>query len=220
MGGEVRALAVCATGLAAVRLLLGLDAAVEYPFLQEASQTGVWLAAVLPWAVLVAGSDRRFAPPWFAPAQAVYAAFVTALTVAVFVDSRAKAIVLGLLTMAVGVLALRRPGAAGRTWPWRSAPRRWMTKVASGRIGSSSGDGGRGAVARTHLRRGQRSIRRGIRRYPGTVIGMAMLMARLALAAVNMSEAVGVGGTRVGISVFYTPSVSACWCTWSAATSG
>ena len=202
VGGEIRALALCATGIAAVRLLLGLDAAVEYPFLQEASQTGVWLAAVLPWAVLVAGCDRRSAPPWFGPAQAIYTAFAVALTSVVFVDSRPKVLVLGGLTVALGVLALRgTPGVAGRSI---AAAERvpggafaWLRR----RLAVER----RVPVVAERARRVGRWIRRWVRRFPGATLGLAMLVGRIALAAVNMTEALGVGGTRVGISVFYTP---------------
>ncbi|HEU4558480.1 MAG TPA: hypothetical protein VFS20_11555 [Longimicrobium sp.] len=206
VGGEIRALAVCATGVAAVRLLLGLDAAVEYPFLQEASQTGVWLAAVLPWAVLVAGCERRSAPAWFGPAQAIYTAFAVALTTVVFVDSRPKVLVLGGLTVALGVLALRgTPGLAGR---WVAAAERALAGVLAW-LGRLLGRGRRALVRALRAWRATRTVRRWMRRwtrrFPGTTLGLAMLAGRIALAAVNMTEALGVGGTRVGISVFYTP---------------
>ncbi|MFL5384016.1 MAG: hypothetical protein ACJ8GN_15955 [Longimicrobiaceae bacterium] len=205
----VRGLAVCATGLAAVRLLMGLSAAVEYPFLQEASQTGIWLAAVLPWAVLLAGADRRRAPDWFAPAQVVYGAFALALTWAVFVDSRPKFVVLGGLALAVGALA--HPAVRGtlaRLGRWGRAFGRAVARPAADALRRA---GRRGVATRpgAWLRAGagsaSRGARRAWRRMPGVALGAALLAARIVLAAANMSEAVGLGGTRVGISVFYTP---------------
>jgi hypothetical protein len=116
VSGLARALAVCATGLVGVRLLLGMAAAVEYPFLQEASQTGLWFAALLPWAVLLAGmvrDSKGFRPAWAAPAQLAYGILLTGFAAAVFMDSPAK----------VGVLSVVSIGLAAVSLPWSDRTR-------------------------------------------------------------------------------------------------
>jgi hypothetical protein len=196
----VRGLAIVALGLAAVRLLLGLSTGVEYPYLQEANQTGLWMLPVLPWAVLAAGSRahlRRPVDPWL---HAAYAALMMAAAFVIFVDSVGKAVVLGaippLVWLAVHANILReewrrRTSAGGWTSRVERALRDTWTRVRT--------------VGRWLARVLPERLRTLPARYPGLAFGGGLLLLRLALAATGNNEALRVGSTRVGLSVVYTP---------------
>src|SRR5690606_25139542 len=53
--GATLAIAFAAFGIVSIRLLLGVSALLDYPFVAEGHQIGLWLLPALPWLVVLAG---------------------------------------------------------------------------------------------------------------------------------------------------------------------
>jgi hypothetical protein len=187
----VFALALASAGLLGIRLLLGSSAMLEYPFVQEAHQIGLWLLPVLPWAIVLAADAASDDPPnprvlWF---HGVYAALIVTLTVVLFVDSAAKQVVLSLVPVAllatIGARGFARTRArgAGAVHTTRGAA---LTRVRTSR-------------ARTRI--GQLARRFGW----GWAAGAALLVLRALLDVAGWREGIMLGGTRIAVSVLYTP---------------
>jgi hypothetical protein len=169
------ALAMVALGLGAIRILLGAAALLEYPFVREGHQIGLWLLPVLPWVVVVAAavgqglSGHRSLAAWRIHAGYALAAVVLALVL--FPDSIAKQAVLAAVPLAVLVAYI----AAGTRWPGRAAER---LKALLSRVPVRS----------------------------GLALGAAFLGARILLDLLGWREGIQLGGTRIAVSVVYTPA--------------
>ena len=203
-------LALAALGLVGLRALMSFSAWARFPFVDEGHHLSLWLIPAVPW--LVGGISRAFGrdtaggsvavvPRGFsggfmgAPddrvrrvstrgevprlvAGSVVAALLVVLARVLFPDSGAKAGVLAAMTLLVAV---------GVAWSGsRSARRSWAT-----------------VSTRT---RSLRDRWLGVA-FPGLVGGLGLAGLRLLFDAVGFREQVTVGGTRIGISVFYTPVV-------------
>jgi hypothetical protein len=186
MRADVFALALAAGGLACLRSILGVSALVEYPYVQEAQQIGLWVLVLLPWSVVVAGEAARPEAEtdlvtfgawrrWIF--HGLYALAVVGVAVVLFAGSPAKQAVLGAVPL--GVLGFWLAGRSG--WrPW-----------------SGMGDRLRSAAdARPRL-------------WSGWALGGVLLLARALLEALGWREQITLGGTRIGVSVLYTPAVVA-----------
>ncbi len=213
-------LALAALGLVAVRTLASLATLVRYPYVEEGHHLSLWLIPAVPW--LVAGASRVVAsrPPqsrasvsvvnrgfsggfmgapgpgrrwgrgglgagWITGAAGAFAvATLVLLSRSFFPASPAKSIILAALPVALAVaLLLGRHGV-----PYAHRVRRWAPAwtVGSGRR--------------------FRSLT-----LPGLGLGILLLGVRAALSAAGFREQVTVGGTRIGLSVFYTPAVVLCF---------
>lgn len=184
--GAALALAVAAVGILAVRLLLGIGALLEFPFVGEGHQLSLWLLPVVPWAIVIAAEAgarlRREAPDaggW--RFHTVYALGVVALSLTLFPDSNAKQLVLSLVPIAlVAALMLAR---LARVEP---------------------------VIMRV------RRIRLPDRALSGIALGAALLAARMLLDVIGWREGVRIGGTRIAVSVVYLPAALAllAWLAW------
>ncbi len=105
--GPIFALAICAVGFGAIRLLLGTSALLEYPFVPEAHQIGLWLLPALPWTVVLAAELARgpFGGREVAFHGALAAALAT-LTLVLFADSPAKQLALSLVPATLFAMAV------------------------------------------------------------------------------------------------------------------
>lgn len=203
----VRGLAIAALGMVAIRLLLGLSTSVEYPYLQEANQTGLWLTPVLPWAVLAAGSRGRFRRAADAWLHAAYALLIVVVTPVIFVDSMGKTLVLSVLPPLVWLVthtdllaeAWRRRTASGG---WAGSAAGWLRRR---RTAAAASARRLARAAPGWVRKGCGWLRRRYAPWPGVFFGAALLILRFVLAATGNNEALSLGTTRVGLSVFYTP---------------
>jgi hypothetical protein len=173
--GAPLALAVLAIGLLSVRLLLGMTALVEFPFVAEAHQIGLWLLPVVPWVVVTAGEAaarwRGYLsadPGW--RFHAVYTTALVALSVALFDGTPAKQLVLALVPAAVFATYL----LAGTRRPvWLRIPSSLRRLPAW--VGSDVG------------------------------LGAALLASRVLLDLFGWREGMRIGGTRIAVSVVYVP---------------
>jgi hypothetical protein len=181
----VFALALSAIGIAAVRLLLGAGAMLEYPFVQEGHQIGLWLLPVLPWAIVLAAElgrgDGADAPLAF---HGAFALGIVTLTLVVFADSPAKQVVLSLAPLALLALAAARS--------LRTRPRVTVAAAAA-----------RAPEARPARPRARATWR--TRLAHGWSLGLALLLLRVLLDLVGWREGILIGGTRIAVSVLYTP---------------
>lgn len=182
----VFALTLSAVGISAVRLLLGAGAMLEYPFVQEGHQIGLWLLPVLPWAIVLAAEMGRGgrvpAPLAF---HGAFALAVVTLTLVVFADSPAKQVVLSLAPLALLALAAARS--------LQSRPRVTVAATAGARPPDTRDSRPRaGAAWRTRLGH-------------GWSLGAALLLLRVLLDLLGWREGILVGGTRIAVSVLYTP---------------
>jgi hypothetical protein len=182
----VTGLALPALGLAITRLLLGVGAAVDYPFVTKALQTSAWVVVALPWFVIALGTlhSARQHPRWHAVAHGVYAALTAALAWMLFPDSTTSALVFSAMIVSVGGV---RVAAAF------DAPAAFTTRAASS----------------LRLQQVTDRMRRvSIGRFPGST-GLRYALPLLALRAVlfvfGAHEAITAGGTRIALSTFYTP---------------
>jgi hypothetical protein len=173
--GAALALAITALGILAIRLLLGISALVEFPFVGEGQQLTLWLLPVVPWAIVVAAEagarlreQRDAAASW--RVHAAYALAMVALSLALFPDSIAKQAVLALvpITLFAGLML-----AAART------PRVLAVRV--------------------------RRVTLPAWAVSGAALGGALLIFRLALDLLGWREGVRLGGTRIAVSVIYIP---------------
>lgn len=240
VSGRVYALAVLALGLAGVRLLLGLSAHADLPYDQEAQQLALWVVPFLPWMVVVAGEvgaalrrplsegsvggDTIESP---SPRWTWHGAFVVALASlawVLFADSPAKRLVLAALPLgllAVLLVARARGGAAAS-----------VDAAGHARGSSRGGAGGTSRAAgqrRARLRRGlsdrmralthpqePRATLRNALLGPGLRLGLPLLILRALMAVAGAREQVVLLGTRVGVSVLYTPLslLALAWILW------
>lgn len=183
MNGPVFALALTASGLACVRLLLGVGALASFPFVLEGHQIGLWLLPLLPWTLVTLAESTRRGPArpgllglgawreW--TFHVVYAVALVGLAQLLFPESAAKRLVLGAVPASVLTWWL----AARSGWrPWAGAPER---------------------------------LARARREHPlllhGWSLGFGLLLLRVVLEGAGWREQLTVGGTRIGVSVFYTP---------------
>lgn len=206
MTGPVFALALAATGLAGFRLILSLSAMAEPPHVMEAQQLALWLLPFLPWVVVVAGEvargqgeredgagpPAREAGPWGgeAPEPAdgsdgsrngwVGRGFHGGYALALVALAAILVPESGVKAAALSLLAL---ATAGTWWGLRSgvldpgAPRRRLSALLERR----------GAWLR------------------GWSLGSGLLVMRALLELLGVREQLTLAGTRVGVSVVYTP---------------
>ncbi len=220
-----RIVALAGIALASLRLLLSVSAMVRDPFLDEGYRISLWLIPAVPWLLLVAerlalgrrpslntpapqtptagnpdtgrfmgqvarGERRMLARLWPAHRTTVEATVAggAAMTLAflalvLFPDSLPKAIALAGFAVVATALALALPRALG-----------WATSLPSGTVGArvrDRWDGFWATCGKVHL--------------PGLIFGLALFLARVVLDALGLREQWSLGGTRVGLSVFYTP---------------
>lgn len=189
--GAVRGVALAALGIAALRVLLSLSAMARYPFVDEGHQIGLWLVPALPWFVCVLGRQRgaarqdvRPSAPWISRTNIATALLGTALVflaAALFPTSLAKALV---LTFAVACAAAFALLPIARTFPIlkRGAARlRRLAKAFPARLRQAAAN------------------------WPGFAAGFVILLARFVLDVMGFREQIALGGTRIGLSVLYTP---------------
>ena len=233
--GAARAVALAALGLASLRLLLSLAAKARFPFVDEGHQISLWLIPAIPWLVCLAGRIARPGPTpttgvaltprgfsggfmgavpdrpsplstalqrlrgsaHLAPAVTVaLGAASTVLALTLFPDSRAKA---GALC-AVAILA------ASVTF----GPVRYTATTLS-RVLRDSRPG-----LRLRGLRPTRWIERTLRGplpapWTGVVLGALLFLGRVLLDIAGFREQVTLGGTRLGLSVLYTPAALVCF---------
>jgi hypothetical protein len=186
MSGPVFALALTVTGLVCVRLVLGLSAAQRYPFVQEAQQIALWLLPLLPWVVALAGEMAR---PDRDPDLLSPAAWRRWIFHAVY----------GLAVLALAVVLFE--GSRTKQAVLGSVPLAFMGMWAAARMGWRPWEGAADRVLRL------------MDRHPllcgGWGLGALLLLARMVLEAAGWREQLTVGGTRIGVSVFYTPAALA-----------
>jgi hypothetical protein len=184
--GVPLAVAVLGTGLLSVRLLLGVTALLEFPFVGEGHQIGLWLLPVLPWAIVVASEiaerwhDRKQPDPALR-LHGAYATGMVGLSLVVFAGSPAKQLVLAIVP--IGLFALRAVTA-----------RRRLALPPMPRL-------------RTHVGRLPAWARSGV------ALGVLLLIGRVLLDFLGWREGVRIGGTRIAVSVLYTP-VALCALAW------
>ena len=189
--GAVRGVALAALGIAALRVLLSLSAMARYPFVDEGHQIGLWLVPALPWFVCVLGRQRgaarqdvRPSAPWISRtniATALLGAVLIFLAAALFPTSPAKALV---LTFAVVCAAAFAMLPIARTFP--------ILK--------------RGAAQLRRLAKAfPARVRKNAANWPGFASGFAIVLVRIVLDTLGFREQIALGGTRIGLSVLYTP---------------
>ena len=234
--GAARAVALAALGLASLRLLLSLSAKARFPFVDEGHQISLWLIPAIPWLVCLAG--RLVRPPTPAttgvaltprgfsggfmgavpddrpsplsaslqrlrgsahlpPAATVALGLaLTFLVVALFPDSRAKAGVLCAMVVLV---------TAATSGPVRRTATTWFRALRDGRPG-------RRLCCLAPTRWIER-ILRGPAPPPwsGLVLGALLFFGRVVLDLAGFREQLVLGGTRIGLSVLYTPAALVCF---------
>lgn len=183
--GAVRGVALAALGIAALRVLLSLSAMARYPFVDEGHQIGLWLVPALPWFVCVLGRQRSAASArWTSRtniATAVLGAALIFLAAALFPTSLAKTLV---LTFAVACAAAFALLPIARTFPIlkRGAARlRRLAKAFPARLRTAAAN------------------------WPGFAAGLVILLGRFVLDVIGFREQIALLGTRIGLSVLYTP---------------
>lgn len=185
MTGPVFALALTALALAGFRLVLALSALSAPPYAMEAQQLGLWLLPFLPWAVVVAGElgarwRTTASAPRLAPAswrrQGFHALYALVLVGLAAVLFPTSSTKAGALgIVALGTAAIRMWADQG--WPRvRAAWRRFAARI----------------TARPWL-------------LQGWSLGLGLLALRALLDAAGWREQLTVGGTRIGVSLLYTP---------------
>ena len=219
IGSAGASVALVGIGLVGLRALLSLSAWARYPFVDEGFHLSLWLIPALPW--LVGGIGRALAgrsggasvavvPRGFsggymgAPAsrptavggvQAVRSVTVGALVLAsvvvlarvLFPQSPAKTAVLAALAFLVCAAVIASETESLRAWASR-----WSHRI------------------RATLDPGTTVP------FPGLLTGIGLAAGRVALDALGYREQITLGGTRIGVSVFYTPLVVVlfAWVLW------
>ena len=189
--GAVRGVALAALGIASLRVLLSLSAMARYPFVDEGHQIGLWLVPALPWFVCVMGRQRgaaqrdvRPSAPWISRtnvATALLGAALIFLAAALFPTSLAKTLVLTFAVVCAAAFALL---PIARTIPIlkRGVARlRRLAKVFPARL------------------------RKAAANWPGFAAGFVIFLGRFVLDVMGFREQIALGGTRIGLSVLYTP---------------
>lgn len=227
--GAARAVALAALGLASLRLLVSLSAKARYPFVDEGHQISLWLIPAIPWLVCLAGRIVHPAPTpatgvaltprgftggfmgsvpdrlsplstslqrlrgsahFTAAVTAVLGAAVTVLALVLFPDSRAKAGVLCAVAFLVTSAAAAPVRDAATTLsrvlrdsrPGRRLrglpPTRWIEQTLRGSLPAP---------------------------WTGVALGTLLFLGRVLLDIAGFREQVTLGGTRLGLSVLYTP---------------
>ncbi len=233
--GAARAVALAALGLASLRLLASLSAKARFPFVDEGHQISLWLIPAIPWLVCLAGRIGRATPipttgvaltprgfsggfmgavpdrpsplatslqrlrgsAHLAPAVTVaLGAGLAVLALTLFPEGRAKAGVL----CAAAVLATSatfgpvRETAATLSRVLRDSrpgrrlrglpPTRWFEQTLRGQLPAP---------------------------WTGVLLGALLFLGRVVLDIAGFREQVTLGGTRLGLSVLYTPAALACF---------
>ena len=215
--GVAFTLAILALGFASIRLLLGLSAHLEPPFVQEGHQLGLWLLPVLPWAVIAATDAALARRARRSPSlrtqivHGAYAAAIAVLTLALFAGSPAKQAVLAAVAVVIGALVpvfgRSRAGAEAHTQAVRTHGTPDGEPAAAGADPSlRSGDTAWTGSRRRRLRSLVQPLRSALPRH-GWSIGLALLAGRVALDLIGWREGIELGGTRIAVSVVYTPAV-------------
>ncbi|MDE2763182.1 MAG: hypothetical protein OXQ94_07200 [Gemmatimonadota bacterium] len=232
--GAARAVALAALGLASLRLLASLSAKARFPFVDEGHQISLWLIPAIPWLVCLAGriahgnptpttgvalTPRGFSGGFMgavpdrpsplatslqrlrgsahlAPAVTVaLGAALAVLALALFPDSRAKA---GVLCAVVLLVTSVRLG-----------PVRGTATTLSRRLrGSRPGLRLRGLPP---TRRIEQTLRGHLPTpWTGVLLGALLFLGRVLLDIAGFREQLTLGGTRLGLSVLYTPAALVC----------
>lgn len=213
--GPVFALALAAAGLGAFRLVLSLSAMAEPPHVMEAWQLGLWLFPYLPWVVVVAGevargvgrsvpAGRRSAPSGMPEERGAYGSSGRERTAwRAPADPGESWIRRGFH----GAYALVLVGLAAVLFPASGAKAAALSVLALATAGTWWA--GRAGVLDPHAAwRGVHALVERERRWlRGWSLGLALLAARVVLELLGFREQVTVAGTRIGVSVFYTPVV-------------
>ena len=229
-----RTVALAALALASLRLLLSLSAKARFPFVDEGHQISLWLIPAIPWLVCLAGRLARSpAPPatgvaltprgfsggfmgavpgdrpaplaatlqrlrdstQIAPAATAAAGLaLTLLALVLFPDSRAKAGVLCALVVLV---------TAARLGPVRDTAAASFRALRDGRPGLRL----RGLAPTRRIAR----VLSGSAPPPwtGVALGALLFLGRVLLDLAGFREQLTLGGTRIGLSVLYTPAALA-----------
>ena len=230
-----RAVALAALGLASLRLLASLSAKARFPFVDEGHQISLWLIPAIPWLVCLAGRIARPTPApttgvaltprgfsggfmgavpdrpsrlatslqrlrggtHLAPAVTVaLGAALAVLALTLFPDSRAKAGVLcaaAILATSVTFGPVRGTAATlsrvlRDSRPGRRLrglpPTRWFEQTLRGRLPAP---------------------------WTGVLLGALLFLGRVVLDIAGFREQLTLGGTRLGLSVLYTPAALVCF---------
>lgn len=180
-------LAIAAVGFGALRVLLGVSATLEPPFVQEAHQIGLWLVPVLPWAVVLAAEAARAGRLRGFAFHVVYALAVATVTLVVFADSPAKQLVLTAVPLLLLAFAARRGFPAS---------------AQGSRLAKSARTGARPAEPSARRKRVRAVVSRHVW---GWSLGAALLLLRVLFDLIGWREGIMLGGTRIAVSVLYTP---------------
>lgn len=195
--GPVRGVAFAALGLVSVRLLLSLSAMTQSPFDEEGHQISLWLVPAVPWVLCVAGRrlhasmrvTRVAGLEW--ATLGVGGALVVFLAFTLFPGGIVKP---GALTAVAIVVA-----GIGIGW-WPEAGR-WFREIAFLRRVIEAAWG---AVRVVGNRVGGLVRWDSPAWWTGWAIGFAFFLARLLLNMMGFREQIPLG-TRIGLSVLYTP---------------
>ncbi|MGD2068238.1 MAG: hypothetical protein PVI57_06090, partial [Gemmatimonadota bacterium] len=183
MSGPVFALALTASGFACVRLLLGVGALASFPFVMEGHQIGLWLLPLLPWTLVTLAESTRPGPA--RPGLVGLGAWREWIFHVVY------AVAL------VGLAQLLFPGSVAKRAVLGAVPASVLTWWLATRSGWRPWAG-----ASERLRRAREE-------HPlllhGWSLGFGLLLLRVVLEGAGWREQLTVGGTRIGVSVFYTP---------------
>ena len=232
--GAARAVALAALGLASLRLLASLSAKARFPFVDEGHQISLWLIPAIPWLVCLAGRIARTNPPTtgvaltprgfsggfmgavpdrpsplstslqrlrgsthLAPAVTVaLGAALAVLALTLFPDGRAKA---GVLCAVVLLVTSVRLGPVRGT----------ATTLSRGLRGSRPGLYLRGLPPTRWFEQTLRG--RLPAPWTGVLLGALLFLGRVLLDIAGFREQVTLGGTRLGLSVLYTPAALVCF---------
>ena len=233
--GAARAVALAALGLASLRLLASLSAKARFPFVDEGHQISLWLIPAIPWLVCLAGriasphptpttgvalTPRGFSGGFmgavpdrpsplatslqrlrgsahFAPAVTVaLGAALAVLALTLFPDSRAKAGVLCAVVLFVTSVKLGTVRATAAT----------LVRVLRD---SRPGHRLRGLPP---TRRFEQILRGRLPApWTGVLLGALLFLGRVVLDIAGFREQATLGGTRLGLSVLYTPAALVCF---------
>ena len=186
MTGPVFALALAAGGFASFRLVLSLSALARFPFTGEAQQIALWLFPFLPWVVVVIGEMARPGKDADLLTPGAWRRWGFHLAYALVLVSLARVFFPTSLAKQV-VLSGLALGVGGIWLALRAGIRPWE-----------------GVVTRTLAWIEERP-----RLVHGWSLGLGLVAGRALLELLGWREQVTLGGTRIGVSVLYTPLVVA-----------
>ncbi|NNF28446.1 MAG: hypothetical protein HKN73_14575 [Gemmatimonadetes bacterium] len=204
--------ALAALGLVGLRTLLSISAWARYPFVDEGHHLSLWLIPAIPW--LVGGVSRACSPRARKDTLSVVPrGFSGGFMGAPGQRVRRAGGVRGSLEAVMGVLVLGTLIVWARVLFPDSAAKAGVLAALALTVAGAVALSEAGLPARM-LDRGVARVRglwdRGVKvAFPGLMAGLGLAGLRIVLDAGGFREQVTLGGTRIGISVFYTPAVVA-----------